>query len=416
MKPEYRATILKSHNDYRATLAQGIAETPNGYARRAKNLYKLTYDCNLESKAQEWASRCVYEHSPNHWRNDAGENLWTSFATYPLPINGESMTGATKYWWGELKKYGIIDSSYKYSGAMYPIGHWTQMAWSNTTRVGCGVADCPWMNSGWQYNIYVVCHYSEAGNYRGHQIYEFGDGCRRDSDCTLFSGSKCETQTGLCLKPGQITEGRPQPRPQPTEAPKPNTKLTQKPNPNPRPEETCVSRVMTPQLRGYVLKTHNGLRSDLANGRVANKRSGKNIYKLKYDCDLEARAQEWADRCDIDSAPKGNMYYDASGTKPKTAAEALKTALKNWWQGIEKNDLGDNTFTSNTPAGLLAASQGISIEIEKLQVHFCTPVKVTDTAAFPKKFVLTAVTTIVVTSGCSTERIAEKMDSQIRYC
>ncbi|VDM43982.1 unnamed protein product [Toxocara canis] len=199
MKREYRETVLKSHNDYRSTVAMGTAQMLGGsYAKRAKNMYKLIYDCDLERQSQEWANRCKYGHSPDDLRN-AGENIWATYASYPLTIDQQSMLGATKYWWNELMKYGIIDQSYKYSNAMFSIGHWTQMAWGNTTRVGCGVADCPGMLG--TYTTYVVCQYRAPGNYRGRQIYDFGDGCSRDSDCTLFSGSKCEAQTGLCLTP-----------------------------------------------------------------------------------------------------------------------------------------------------------------------------------------------------------------------
>ncbi|VDM26974.1 unnamed protein product [Toxocara canis] len=102
------------------------------------------------------------------------------------------------------------------------------------------------MTPGWQYNIYVVCHYNALG----------------------------ETT-------GRLPESKlPPKRPNPTRAARPHPTRASVPIPSPSQDLTCQSRVMTPKLRGFVLKTHNTLRSNLANGRAANRRSGKNIYKL----------------------------------------------------------------------------------------------------------------------------------------
>lgn len=48
-------------------------------------------------------------------------------------------------------------------------GHYTQMLWAETTRIGCGYLN---YLKGSQYNVYLVCNYGPAGNMRGGKVYE----------------------------------------------------------------------------------------------------------------------------------------------------------------------------------------------------------------------------------------------------
>ncbi|KAK6727581.1 hypothetical protein RB195_005335 [Necator americanus] len=63
----------------------------------------------------------------------------------------------------------------------------------------------------------------------------------------------------------------------------------------------CDDSVVRTTDRNYILYTHNRLRSKLAQGRQPNKEgmmsSGKNVYLLKWDCDLERLAHDWAKTC-----------------------------------------------------------------------------------------------------------------------
>uniref|UniRef100_A0A0M3IK17 SCP domain-containing protein n=1 Tax=Ascaris lumbricoides TaxID=6252 RepID=A0A0M3IK17_ASCLU len=59
---------------------------------------------------------------------------------------------------------------------------------------------------------------------------------------------------------------------------------------------------LTPENRRVIINKHNQLRSKLAKGTVKDASGrrlmgGKNIYQLRWDCDMEQRAQDWADRC-----------------------------------------------------------------------------------------------------------------------
>ncbi|KHN78626.1 Ancylostoma secreted protein [Toxocara canis] len=66
--------------------------------------------------------------------------------------------------------------------------------------------------------------------------------------------------------------------------------------------QDCNNMALSPAIRSAIVTQHNQLRSSLAKGleptvRGENAPSGKNIYKLSYDCKLEAQAQKWSNEC-----------------------------------------------------------------------------------------------------------------------
>ena len=124
--------------------------------RSQYNMPPLAWDENLSALAQDWANRIaasgVFEHSG---RPNVGENLWGGTAgTFTL-------REVVDAWGQEVAQYNFAEDSCN-PGAV--CGHWTQLVWWNTTRVGCGKAS----GGGWEY---VVCNYSPPGNFMGESPF-----------------------------------------------------------------------------------------------------------------------------------------------------------------------------------------------------------------------------------------------------
>jgi hypothetical protein len=67
--------------------------------------------------------------------------------------------------WGSEKRFfvrGAFPNNSR-TGNWFDVGHYTQIVWPTTTRVGCAVA-----SNG--RNDYLVCRYSPAGNIDGRVV------------------------------------------------------------------------------------------------------------------------------------------------------------------------------------------------------------------------------------------------------
>ena len=133
--------ILAAHNAVRDTV--GTAH--------------LTWDPALAAIAQAYSEKCVWEHNPNRgdtYPESVGENLYAS-------SNKPSGAGVVDSWASEVQYYDYASNSC--SGVC---GHYTQVVWNTTTKVGCGIAHCPQIQGlTWSSGGYIVtCNYSLAGN------------------------------------------------------------------------------------------------------------------------------------------------------------------------------------------------------------------------------------------------------------
>lgn len=121
--------------------------------QRAKHCAaELTWDEELAKAAQAWADQCVWKHG------STGENLAAAAGQLKTP------TQTTDGWYSEIAQYDF--SSPGYSDAT---GHFTQVVWKGSTRLGCAQATCPATNispswTRWDTAQLVVCRYLEAGN------------------------------------------------------------------------------------------------------------------------------------------------------------------------------------------------------------------------------------------------------------
>lgn len=125
-------------------------------ARGAVGLKPLKWSGTLATHAQKWADHlastsCKMEHSTD---GDFGENIYRGTEGYYTALD------ASKAWEAEKKD---LDGPLTRSN-LKAVGHYTQMVWRETTRLGCGEATCG-------KNLIVVCNYDPPGNYLGRKPY-----------------------------------------------------------------------------------------------------------------------------------------------------------------------------------------------------------------------------------------------------
>lgn len=86
-----------------------------------------------------------------------GENL---YAASPMTAVNTLESAAVSAWGAEASAY-----NYAAPGFSAATGHYTQVVWKASTKLGCGVTNC-----GSRAGIlpgFVVCRYTPAGNYLG---------------------------------------------------------------------------------------------------------------------------------------------------------------------------------------------------------------------------------------------------------
>ena len=122
----------------------------------------LSWDPALGQAAANYAMRLAltnsFRHSGRTSRQGTGENLWMGTrGAYSF----EAMVGA---WSSERRNFvaGVFPAVSR-SGNWQDVGHYTQMVWPTTTRVGCAVAS----NST---SDFLVCRYASAGNIDGRPV------------------------------------------------------------------------------------------------------------------------------------------------------------------------------------------------------------------------------------------------------
>ena len=137
--------------------------------------YPLEWDEGIANEAQNWANYLAKNFTTNNagtsphtsnfqiWlHNDIsiigqGENIawWSPTMDIPRAIN---------LWGSEKQNYDITSNS---CTSWKSCGHYTQIVWQNTTKIGCGIAKSTTTYGG----EWVVCRYKNAGNYVGQKPY-----------------------------------------------------------------------------------------------------------------------------------------------------------------------------------------------------------------------------------------------------
>nr|XP_008162829.1 glioma pathogenesis-related protein 1-like [Chrysemys picta bellii]XP_042716044.1 glioma pathogenesis-related protein 1-like [Chrysemys picta bellii] len=161
----------------------------------ASNMRHMSWDSALAKSAKAWAKRCHFDHNgylkisgkmhPNF--TPVGENIWTG------SLRLFSASAAISNWYNEVTDYTFET---RYCTRM--CGHYTQVVWARSYKVGCAVQFCPRVTGFDRLTngAHFVCNYAPAGNFPT-QPYKTGAAC---SDC---SGEKCVDK--LCENPERDT-------------------------------------------------------------------------------------------------------------------------------------------------------------------------------------------------------------------
>ncbi|XP_052827612.1 cysteine-rich secretory protein 3-like isoform X2 [Octopus bimaculoides] len=173
--------ILKLHNYYRENV-----DPP------ACNMIKQYWDDDLAFVAQKWADNCDFNHDKGKQRRipgkfSVGQNLAQGHTDWEAAIKG---------WHSEVKdfKYGVNTQNTN------AVGHYTQVVWATTTRIGCGYAKCS------NIRTFYVCNYGPAGNFAG-KIGEPYQKCSKKAkliDCksnVCYNGGVLDRKTCECACP-----------------------------------------------------------------------------------------------------------------------------------------------------------------------------------------------------------------------
>nr|AAP45197.1 cysteine-rich protease inhibitor [Mus musculus]BAB03453.1 cysteine-rich protease inhibitor [Mus musculus] len=194
-----KQTMVDLHNQYRAQVSPP-----------ASDMLQMRWDDELAAFAKAYAQKCVWGH--NKERGRRGENL------FAITDEGMDVPLAVGNWHEEHEYYNFSTAT---CDPNQMCGHYTQVVWSKTERIGCGSHFCETLQGVEEANIHLlVCNYEPPGNVKGRKPYQEGTPC---SQCPL--GYSCENS--LC-EPMRNPEKAQDSPPRVTEVP--STRATEAPS------------------------------------------------------------------------------------------------------------------------------------------------------------------------------------------
>ncbi|XP_033760165.1 cysteine-rich venom protein ophanin-like isoform X2 [Pecten maximus] len=162
-----------------------IVDHHNGYRRdvspTATNMRTMSWDDEVAMIAQKWAENCQFGHDDSYSRYIPGRFT----VGQNIAIGQTSWTNAMDAWHSEVSAFTLGGSN-----VFSNVGHYTQIVWAETSKLGCGFAIC----SG---SRFYVCNYSPAGNLDYNNPYIAGTSCSAcPSSC---NSNQCDCAGKVCL-------------------------------------------------------------------------------------------------------------------------------------------------------------------------------------------------------------------------
>ncbi|XP_072212472.1 glioma pathogenesis-related protein 1-like [Excalfactoria chinensis] len=215
---------VRIHNDFRSKV-----NPP------ASNMLRMSWDPALAKSAKAWAKKCMFKHNiylkiPQKMHptfTPIGENIWTGTATI------FSVRLALTDWFNEVRNY-----DFNTRHCTDKCGHYTQVVWATSYKVGCAVHFCHTIHNlqGFNKVAHFVCDYGPAGNYPT-KPYKAGRPCSecRNDQCVGNLCVNAEREKLLSYAnwyPDWDTQPQP-PQPQPPQPRPPQPPVPRPPAPRP---------------------------------------------------------------------------------------------------------------------------------------------------------------------------------------
>ena len=143
---QFPARMLRAHNAVRTQ------------ARVAPMVWDNALGNSAAAYARQLAITNRFQHSDRNARRGVGENLWMGTQS------AFSLERMVSDWASERRMFSAgVFPAVSRTGNWADVGHYTQIVWPTTTRVGCALASNGRAD-------YLVCHYSPAGNVDGRPV------------------------------------------------------------------------------------------------------------------------------------------------------------------------------------------------------------------------------------------------------
>ncbi|KAF2236439.1 PR-1-like protein [Viridothelium virens] len=160
------------------SMASAAVVRHNDHRRNHTDTVDVAWDADLAATAQDVANMCNWTHVTTANGGGYGQN-------YGASPSGSTIEDAIEMWYSETTMfpdsyYGqlspanrgcTVEADGSFSCPEY--GHFTQMIWKASTKIGCAIADCSGgyvggtdsaAPSGSEDPVFQVCNYSPAGN------------------------------------------------------------------------------------------------------------------------------------------------------------------------------------------------------------------------------------------------------------
>lgn len=126
-------------------------------ARAALRLPPLVWDAKVARYAASYAAKRRFDCELEHSNGEYGENIFWGSGS------GWTAAQAAAAWVSERRGYNYWSNTCAYGA---DCGHYTQIVWRGTRRVGCARVVC-FGGRG----VFMICNYDPPGNYMGEKPY-----------------------------------------------------------------------------------------------------------------------------------------------------------------------------------------------------------------------------------------------------